>query len=86
MNQALPDFATEPLRSAVIRVFRDNGAQGTVTYVPADDRTEVLFVLTTSGGAAMNQRNIVVSLTALLDRKVFVTTESAATDGRTAAL
>jgi hypothetical protein len=81
-----PDFAAEPLRTAMINVFRENGAHGDVKYVRTDDRSEVLFVLSTSGGAGMHQRNIVERLMALLHRKVFVTTESAATDGRTVSL
>jgi hypothetical protein len=80
------DFAREPLRTAVIAVFRENGAGGDIRYVRTDDRTEVLFVLSTSGAASMHQRNIVMQLTALLKRKVFVTTESAATESRTVSL
>jgi hypothetical protein len=66
--------------------LRQHGVQGPVEYSLAASADEAVFVLTTRGAARMNEPAITRELTDLLNRKVWITTESDIWEGRTALL
>jgi len=81
-----PDFSAEPIRTIVLDLFAKHGAQGQVRYAIGGGPDEAVFVLTTQGAANVNEMALTQELTALLRRKVWVTTYSDIWAGRTAIL
>lgn len=82
----MPDYASEPLHATVLQAFARHGVTGEVRYVPSAGVDEAIFVVAPRGAATMDERDVTVTLTSILTRKVWVATESEAWRGKTAVL
>jgi hypothetical protein len=74
MNPHSADYTRGSLRDTVLSLFAEHGVTGEIRHAGELVGDEAVFVLTTGGAAMMRERELTSALTALLHRKVWVTT------------